>query len=61
MDEFEDEADRRMNGCDRCGPYVKALIHVIIGDGELKLCGHCATKYRARLNALGGFLYELFA
>lgn len=66
MDEFEDEfeveADRRMNGCDTCGPSVLAKIYVAMPEGnELRYCFHHSTTYRARLNALGAFLYELYA
>lgn len=61
-DEYEDEADRRMNSCDRCGVAVLAKIYVAMPDGnELRYCYHHANKYRAGLNNLGAFLYELHA
>lgn len=60
--EFEVEADRRMNNCDRCGPSVSAKIYVAMPEGnELRFCYHCANRSRAKLNDLGAFLYELSA
>lgn len=58
-DEFDLEADRRMTGCDQCGPAVKAKMHGIIGDGEILWCFHCANTNRAAFNERGGFLYEI--
>ncbi len=39
--------------CDRCGPSVRAVDVVTIGDGELDFCGHCLREY--------GFVGEAFA
>ena len=39
-DEFLAEAARRMVYCDQCGISVLAKMHIIIGDGELKMCFH---------------------
>ena len=66
MDVIEDEclteADRRMDTCDGCGPAVKGRIYAAMPNGlELRYCFHHANKYRAGLNELGAFLYELSA
>jgi hypothetical protein len=58
-DEHDAEAERRMTGCDQCGPSVRAKMHGIIGDGEIKWCFHCTNLHRAAFNERGGFLYEI--
>ncbi|WP_341945665.1 hypothetical protein [Microbacterium sp. LWH11-1.2] len=60
--EFYDLADKSMTYCDRCGKGTTALIYVAMPAGnELKYCAHHAGRYRANLNLLGAFLYELSA
>lgn len=60
-DEFDVEASRRMTYCDSCGISVTAKMHIIIDGYELKFCYHHTTKYRAKLNADGAFIYEIAA
>jgi ribosomal protein S27AE len=36
--------------CDRCGPAVRAAYRVD-RNGELYLCGHCASQLRQALSA----------
>ena len=44
---------REMNEtCDRCGPAVPAACRVA-RDGELYLCGHCASQLLPALSAQG--------
>jgi len=38
--------------CDRCGPAVRAVYRAA-RDGQLYLCGHCATQLKAALRAQG--------
>ncbi len=38
--------------CDRCGPAVPAVCRVA-RDGELYLCGHCASQLLPALSAQG--------
>ncbi len=45
--------------CDRCGPSVRALDVVSIGDGELDFCGHCLREYGFVGRAFGGQEQEL--
>lgn len=62
IDEDYDLADKRMTYCDGCGTGTTALIYVAMPIGnELKYCAHHATRYRAGLNLLGAYLYELSA
>ena len=38
--------------CDRCGPAVRAMYRAD-RNGELYLCGHCASQLRRALSAQG--------
>lgn len=33
--------------CDGCGPHIRAVWLVFIGDGILTFCGSCYRKYKA--------------
>jgi hypothetical protein len=38
--------------CDRCGPAVRAAYRAD-RDGQLYLCGHCASRLRRAMSARG--------
>jgi hypothetical protein len=44
--------------CDRCGPAIRAAYR-IKGQGELYLCGHCASRQWAALSAQGWTIWPL--
>lgn len=62
MDAELNEADRRMNWCDECGPTVKGRMYTALPSGlDLRYCLHHANKHRPRLEELGAVMYELSA
>lgn len=42
-------------GCDKCGPGVRAFVYVEMGSGlPLTYCGHCGTLYWDEIHKQGG-------
>jgi len=39
------------DGCDRCGPHVKAFVFAKLRTGSLAYCAHCGTRFWKNLTA----------
>lgn len=43
-------------GCDQCGPNVKAYVIFQMKAGPISLCGSCGTRNEGAIVAQGGYV-----